>query len=64
VHVVSLYLPPTQYVLRVEPIDAAAWIRIVGMASLVLVAVEVDKLVRRRRGAAQSVDRPPSTAST
>jgi Ca2+-transporting ATPase len=64
VHVASLYLPPTQYVLRVEPIDAAAWIRIVGMASLVLVAVEVDKLVRRRRGAAQSVDRPPSTAST
>ena len=48
VHVAALYLPPTQYVLRVEPIELAAWGRIVAVATSILVAIEIHKLVRRR----------------
>ncbi|MFP5319976.1 MAG: cation-translocating P-type ATPase [Acidimicrobiia bacterium] len=48
VHVASLYLPPTQYVLRVEPIEMAAWMRIVAVAASILVAMELHKLIRRR----------------
>ena len=48
VHVAALYLPPTQYVLRVEPIEAAAWARIVAVASSILVAMELHKAIRRR----------------
>jgi Ca2+-transporting ATPase len=47
IHIGALYLGPTQYVLRVEPIDLEAWIRIVIVASSVLVASELHKLVRR-----------------
>jgi cation-transporting ATPase F len=50
VHVLALYLPPTQYVLRVAPIPAEAWVLAVAVAASVLVAVEIDKLVRRRLG--------------
>jgi calcium-translocating P-type ATPase len=48
VHVAALYAPPTQFLLRVEPIDAQAWLRIVPVAATVVVAVEMDKWVRRR----------------
>jgi magnesium-transporting ATPase (P-type) len=47
VHVAALYLPPTQFVLRVEPISGGAWIRLVLVSLSVLVAVEIDKAVRR-----------------
>jgi magnesium-transporting ATPase (P-type) len=47
IHVAALHLAPTQYVLRVEPIDADAWWRIVLTASTILVAVELHKLLRR-----------------
>ena len=47
-HVTALYLPPTQYVLRVEPIDLAAWVRGGIVAASILVVVEVHKAVRRR----------------
>ena len=50
VHALALYLPPTQYVLRVAPIPAEAWLLVVAVAASVLVAVELDKLVRRRLG--------------
>jgi magnesium-transporting ATPase (P-type) len=49
VHVAAMYLPFTQTVLRMEPIDAAAWWRLTLIAASVLVVVELDKLVRRRR---------------
>jgi magnesium-transporting ATPase (P-type) len=49
VHVAALYLPPTQLVLRVTPIGLQDWIRIVAVASTVLVAVELHKLLRRPR---------------
>lgn len=48
-HVLALYLPPTQYILRVEPIGIDTWIRIILTASAILIAMEADKLVRRRR---------------
>jgi calcium-translocating P-type ATPase len=47
VHVAALYAPPTQWLLRVEPIDAAAWVRIVAIGVTVVVVVEIEKLVRR-----------------
>lgn len=49
VHALALMWPPTQYLLSVEPLDMAAWIRLVPVAALVLVAVECDKALRRRR---------------
>ncbi|HEX6418105.1 MAG TPA: cation transporting ATPase C-terminal domain-containing protein, partial [Acidimicrobiales bacterium] len=48
VHVAALHLPPTQYVLRVEPIELAAWVRVVAVAASILVVIEVHKLVRGR----------------
>ncbi|MDZ7676078.1 MAG: HAD-IC family P-type ATPase [Acidimicrobiales bacterium] len=49
IHVVALYLPPTQFVLRVEPIDPADWVRIVVVAASILVAMELHKALRRPR---------------
>ena len=49
IHVAALYLPPTQYVLRVEPIELGAWIRIVVVATSILVAMEAHKALRRWR---------------
>jgi calcium-translocating P-type ATPase len=49
----ALYLPATQHVLRVEPIELAAWGRIILVASTVLLVVEVDKAIRRRFGGQQ-----------
>jgi magnesium-transporting ATPase (P-type) len=46
VHVGALYLRPTQVVLRVEPIGPEAWLRIVVVASTILLAMELHKLVR------------------
>lgn len=49
VHLLALYLPPGQYVLRVEPIELTAWVRIIVVASSLLIAVELEKAWRRRR---------------
>ncbi len=46
-HAAALYVPFTQYVLRVEPLSPQAWLRIVAVASSVLVVSEIDKAVRR-----------------
>jgi Ca2+-transporting ATPase len=48
VHVGALYFGPTQYVLRVEPPGLEAWVRMIAVASSVIVAVELHKLVRNR----------------
>ncbi len=47
VHLVALYLPATQYILRVEPIEFDSWLRIVAIGSTILVAIELHKLLRR-----------------
>jgi len=49
VHVLALHLPFTQYVLRVEPIGLGAWIRIVVMATTIILAMELHKLLRPPR---------------
>ena len=50
IHVAALYLPMTQYVLRVEPIGLGAWIRIVVVATSILVAMELHKALRGSAG--------------
>jgi Ca2+-transporting ATPase len=47
VHIAALYLPPTQYVLRVEPLDLDSWVRIVPVALTIVIAVEIHKRIRR-----------------
>jgi Ca2+-transporting ATPase len=47
VHAAALYFPPTQFVLQVEPIGLDAWLRIVIVASTILVGVEAHKRLRR-----------------
>jgi magnesium-transporting ATPase (P-type) len=63
VHVGALYLGFTQFVLRVEPIPLVAWMWIVVVSASVLVVVEIDKLIRRRRSAAFSRAGPERLAS-
>jgi magnesium-transporting ATPase (P-type) len=46
IHVGALYFPPTQFVLRVEPLDAATWLRMIAVASTIIVAMELHKLLR------------------
>lgn len=48
IHVAALYLPITQFVLRVEPIPLEIWPRIIAIAATILVTVELHKLIRRR----------------
>jgi Ca2+-transporting ATPase len=51
IHVAALSLGPTQVLLRVEPIGLDTWVRIVAVASSIIVAIEIHKAVRRgRRG--------------
>ena len=51
VHVGALDVPAMQVVLRVVPLEADAWIRIVAVAASIVVAIEIHKRIRR-------VDRP------
>jgi Ca2+-transporting ATPase len=43
-----IYVPALQWVFRTEPLSGAEWVRIVLVALSVVVAVEVDKAIRRR----------------
>ena len=45
---VALYLPVTQLVLRVEPIEIDAWLLSFLVASCIIVAMEIHKALRRR----------------
>jgi Ca2+-transporting ATPase len=47
VHLIALYLPATQYILRVEPVGFDSWLRIVAVGSSILVAIELHKFLRR-----------------
>lgn len=46
--IVALYLPITQYLLRIQPISVDAWVRIVLVGFIVLLAIEAHKILRRR----------------
>jgi magnesium-transporting ATPase (P-type) len=48
IHVGALYWGPTQFVLRVEPLDLDTWIRILLLSTTIIVAMEIDKAIRRR----------------
>lgn len=48
VHIGALYFPPSQYVLRVEPLEAEAWVRMTLIALSIIVAIEAHKLIRGR----------------
>jgi Ca2+-transporting ATPase len=47
VHVAALELAATQFVLRVQPIDGGAWLRVVAVAASIVLAMELHKLARR-----------------
>jgi len=46
IHLLALYVEPFQIVLRVEPLELAAWPRIVAVAASVVVVIEVHKWLR------------------
>ena len=48
VHAAALYLPWTQFVLRVEPIEFETWLRIVMVGATILITMELHKLLRWR----------------
>jgi calcium-translocating P-type ATPase len=47
IHALALRWGPTQFVLRFEPLDAQTWLRMVAVASVVILVSELHKLVRR-----------------
>jgi cation-transporting ATPase F len=53
IHVGALYLPLTQLVLRVEPIEWQAWLRMFLTALSIVVVIELHKVVRQPRYAAR-----------
>ena len=48
-HAVALYVPLTQQLLDVQPLDGTAWLRSIAIASTVIVAGELHKLATRDR---------------
>ncbi len=60
-HVLALYVGPTQFVLRVVPLDAAAWLRIFLVALTIVAAVELHKLLRHEPRGLQVRRRPAAT---
>jgi Ca2+-transporting ATPase len=63
IHAGALYWAPTQFVLRVEPVDARTWLLMVAVAASVLVVSDLHKLLRPvhegRRGVARVRRDPP-----
>ncbi|MDW8052139.1 MAG: HAD-IC family P-type ATPase [Armatimonadota bacterium] len=55
VHAVALYLPFTQFVLRVEPIELEAWLRSALVALSVVVVVEAHKWLRHPKLAREGI---------
>lgn len=52
VHLATLHAPPLQGLLDTRPLDPLTWGVILGTATAVVLAGEMDKLLRRRRGLA------------
>jgi Ca2+-transporting ATPase len=48
VHGTALYLPPTQFVLRVQALDFATWARMAVVAAAILAVMELHKMLRVR----------------
>jgi Ca2+-transporting ATPase len=49
-----IYVPALQWVFRTEPISMNEWIRIIMVACTVIIAVEADKWLRRRKSGARA----------
>ncbi|MDH7501007.1 MAG: HAD-IC family P-type ATPase, partial [candidate division NC10 bacterium] len=47
-HLAVLYLSPLQWVFRTTPLSAGQWLKIAGITATILIAVEIDKWLRRR----------------
>jgi calcium-translocating P-type ATPase len=47
IHALALQWGPTQFVLRFEPLDGQTWLRMVAVASVVVLVSELHKLLRR-----------------
>jgi Ca2+-transporting ATPase len=60
VHVLALYVPPTQSLLRLQPLELASWLRIVVVASSIVLVVEFHK---RMRSAHPSRQQPSASSS-
>ncbi|SPD59930.1 cation-translocating P-type ATPase [Cupriavidus neocaledonicus] len=52
VHVGAMYLPGLSDTLRIAPVTGVAWLGLLGLASTLLVAMELDKWLERKRRAA------------
>ncbi len=46
-HLAAIYLPSLQWLFRMEPLTSVDWLRIGLISITVIIAVEIDKLVRR-----------------
>jgi Ca2+-transporting ATPase len=44
-----IYVPALRWVFQTEPLSAEEWVRVFVLSLTVIVAVEIDKAVRRRR---------------
>jgi magnesium-transporting ATPase (P-type) len=53
-HLAAIYLPAMQWIFRLEPIGAMEWLRIGLMSVTVVIAVEIDKWLRRMHILTQS----------
>jgi Ca2+-transporting ATPase len=51
-----VYVPALQWIFRTEPLSGADWARIVLVALTVVVAVEVDKAIRRHKKRARTIE--------
>lgn len=56
VHLAGMYLPQAQAILETAPVPTAQWPVLVGVALFVAVAIEVHKLVWRRRHSGRATD--------
>jgi len=47
--VAFLYVPSLQWIFRTEPLSTFDWMRVIGVAATVILLVEIDKWIRRRK---------------
>jgi len=48
-HIAITYNPFMQRVLRVSPVNFKEWLALLGIASLILLSMEIFKVIRRRK---------------
>jgi Ca2+-transporting ATPase len=53
-HLAAIYLPAMQWLFRMEPLNPTDWLRIILISVTVIIAVEIDKLIRRIIAAART----------